>query len=209
MRARRHGAGQMTANRVNAGKGRWRRRLWRLVRGRRGVSAVEFALIAPVCMTLVCVFIDLSMVMFITNVMEGGLREASRYAITGYVEAGKTREQKIKEIIVDHSYNLIKDTDITITYKVYSSFDKVGQPEPFVDQNGNGKYDSGEPFTDVNNNGVWDADQGVAGVGGPGDIVAYIVSYKWTLWTPLASEIWGDNGTVVLTATVAVRNEPY
>jgi len=206
----------MTAEPVNAGGRRKRRiarrfavRLARLIRGRRGVTAVEFALIAPVCMTLVCVFIDLSMVMFITNVMEGGLREASRYALTGYVEGGKTREQKIAEIVKDHSYNLIKDADITITYKIYASFADVGKPEPFVDQNSNGKYDAGEPFTDVNNNGQWDADMGTAGVGGPGDIVAYIVEYKWSLWTPLAKEIWGNDGLVTLNATVAIRNEPY
>jgi hypothetical protein len=203
----------MTTETVNAGRRpkrrRFARRLIRLIRGRRGVSAVEFALIAPVCMTLVCVFIDLSMVMFITNVMEGGLREASRYAITGYVEGGLTREQKIAVIIKDHSYGLITEADIAITYKIYPSFADVGKPEPFVDGNGNGKYDSGESFTDVNNNGVWDADMGKAGVGGPGDIVAYTVEYKWTLWTPLASEIWGDNGAVKLAATIAVRNEPY
>lgn len=201
----------MTTGTVNAKPKRRRlaRRLARLWRGRRGVTAVEFALIAPVAFTLVCIFIDLSMVMFITNVMEGGLRESSRYAITGYIEAGKTREQKIAEIINDHSYGFIKPEDITIIYKVYPSFGDVGKPEPFVDQNGNGKYDSGEPFTDVNSNGQWDADMGKAGVGGPGDIVAYIVSYKWTLWTPLAASLWPNNGTVTLTATVAVRNEPY
>ena len=202
----------MTTGTVNAKPRRPRRfarRLARLWRGRRGVTAVEFALIAPVAFTLVCIFIDLSMVMFITNVMEGGLRESSRYAITGYVEAGKTREQKIAEIVQDHSYNFIKPADITITYKVYPSFADVGKPEPFVDQNANGKYDSGEPFTDINSNGQWDADMGKAGVGGPGDIVAYIVSYKWTLWTPLASSLWPNNGTVTLSAIVAVRNEPY
>jgi Flp pilus assembly protein TadG len=203
----------MTAETVNAGKRqgrrRYARRLVRLIRGRRGVTAVEFALIAPVCMTLVAVFIDLSMVMFITNVMEGGLREASRYAITGYIEPGKTREQKIAEIVKDHSYGLINDADLTITYKIYQSFDDVGKPEPFVDSNSNGKYDSGEPFTDVNSNGQWDSDMGAAGVGGPGAIVAYTVEYKWTLWTPLAAEIWGNGGTVTLNATIAVRNEPY
>jgi Flp pilus assembly pilin Flp len=202
----------MTTKTVNAtGRKRPRfiRRLARLVRDRRGVTAVEFALIAPVCMTLVCIFIDLSMVMFITNVMEGGLREASRYAITGYTEGGKTREQKIAEIVKDHSYGLINPADITITYKVYPSFGDVGKPEPFVDSNNNGQHDSGEPFTDINNNGQWDADMGAAGIGGPGDVVAYIVEYKWTLWTPLAAELWPNNGTVILNATVAVRNEPY
>ncbi len=202
----------MTTETVNAKRRQQRqfaRRLKRLWRGRRGVTAVEFALIAPVAFTLVCIFIDLSMVMFITNVMEGGLRESSRYAITGYVEAGKTREEKIAEIIKDHSYGFIKSEDITITYKVYPSFADVGKPEPFVDQNANGQYDSGEPFTDVNSNGQWDADMGKAGVGGPGDIVAYNVAYKWQLWTPLAAHMWPNNGLVVLSATVAVRNEPY
>lgn len=202
----------MTTETVNATgrkRGRFVRRLMGLARGRRGVTAVEFALIAPVCMTLVCAFIDLSMVMFITNVMEGGLREASRYAITGYTEAGKTREQKIAEIIKDHSYGMIKPEDITITYKVYPSFSDVGKPEPFVDSNSNGVHDSGEPFTDINNNGQWDADMGAAGIGGPGDVVAYTVTYKWTLWTPLAAEIWPNNGVVTLNATVVVRNEPY
>ena len=202
----------MTTETVNVTgwkRGRFIRRLVRLARGRRGVTAVEFALIAPVCMTLVCVFIDLSMVMFITNVMEGGLREASRYAITGYTETGKTREQKIAEIIKDHSYGLIKAEDITITYKVYPSFGDVGKPEPFVDSNANGQHDAGEPFTDINNNGQWDADMGAAGIGGPGDVVAYTVEYKWTLWTPLAAEIWPNNGVITLNATVAVRNEPY
>ena len=202
----------MTTETVNATRRQRPRlvqRLARLWRGRRGVTAVEFALVAPVCFSLVCIFIDLSMVMFITNVMEGGLREASRYAITGYLEPGKTREEKIAEIVKDHSYGFIKPEDITITYKVYPSFADVGKPEPFVDQNSNGQYDAGEPFTDVNSNGQWDPDMGKAGVGGPGDIVAYIVSYKWTLWTPLAAEIWPNNGTVTLTATVAVRNEPY
>ena len=203
----------MTAKTVNTGKRqgrrRFARRLARLIRGRRGVTAVEFALIAPICMTLICVFIDLSMVMFITNVMEGGLREASRYAITGYLETGKTREQKIAEIVKDHSYGLIQESDVTIIYKIYPSFEDVGKPEPFVDGNGNGQYDSGESFTDVNKNGQWDADMGAAGVGGPGDIVAYTVEYKWTLWTPLASEIWGDGGRITLNATIAVRNEPY
>jgi Flp pilus assembly protein TadG len=197
---------------VNARGGlrrRFMRKLIRLARGRRGVTAVEFALIAPVCFALVCIFIDLSMVMFITNVMEGGLRESSRYAITGYTETGKTREQKIAEIIMDHSYNLIKPEDITITYKVYPSFGDIGKPEPFTDSNGNGQYDSGEPYTDVNANGQWDADMGSAGVGGPGDIVAYTVTYKWKLWTPMASALWPNNGEVTLTSTVAVRNEPY
>jgi len=199
----------MSQKKVNASGRRLRRRMAGLIRGCRGVTAVEFALVAPVCMLLVCVFIDLCMVMFISTVMEGGLREASRYAITGSVEPGKTREDKIKEVIVDHSYGLIQPSDMVISYKVYGSLQAIGQPEPFVDKNSNGKYDAGEVFTDVNANGVWDSDQGKAGPGGPGDIVAYSVTYDWKLWTPMAAEALGNGGVMTLGATIAVRNEPY
>lgn len=198
----------MSDKKVNASGRRWRR-LVGLVRGVRGATAVEFALLAPVCMLLVCIFIDLCMVMFISNVMEGGLREASRYAITGSVEPGKTREDKIKEVIISHSYGLIDPLKIVITYKVYGSLQSIGQAEPYVDKNKNGQYDAGEVYTDVNANGAWDSDQGKVGVGGPGDIVAYTVTYDWTLWTPMAAEVIGNGGVMTMSATVAVRNEPY
>ena len=147
------------------------------------MTAVEFALIAPVCFTLVCGFIDISMIMFISNVMEGGLREASRFAITGYAPDGKTREQRIAEIVKDHSYNLIKQEDITITYKVYPSFGDVGKPEPFVDQNSNGVWNNPEPYHDLDGDSAYDAPSLVNGT---------INALPWTL-TPV------NGGTVPTT----------
>ena len=44
---------------------------------------------------------------------------------------------------------------------------------------------------------------------GPGAVVAYVLTYSWTLWTPFAAEIWGDGGRVTMRATIAVRNEPF
>jgi Flp pilus assembly pilin Flp len=193
---------------------------WRAARGarragagfaadKRGVTAAEFALVVPVCVTLICVFIDIMMVMFITMATEGGLGGGSRYAITGYIEPGKTREQKILEIVQEHTYGLVAPADMALTTKVYPSFADVGKPEPFVDSNGNGQYDSGEPYTDINGNGRWDSDMGTDGPGGPGAVVAYVLTYSWTLWTPFAAEIWGDGGRVTMRATIAVRNEPF
>jgi hypothetical protein len=178
-------------------------------RSREGATLVEFGFVAPVFILLICIFIDLCMVMFINAAMEGGLREASRYAITGYVEPGTTREDKIKEIVVRHSYGLINQSDLVLTYMVYGSFSDIGKPEPFVDQNGNGQFDTGEPFTDVNGNGSWDTDQGVSGPGGPGAIVAYTVQYKWIPFTPLAANLVGGDGSLTLSASIAVRNEPF
>ena len=93
---------------------------------------------------------------------------------------------------------------------VYDSFDDIGEPEPFTDQEPmNGAYDAGEPFSDTNGNGTWDADMGTAGVGGPGDVVVYTVSYDWPLLTGMLFSWMGTDGKVPLRASIAVRNEPY
>jgi hypothetical protein len=90
---------------------------------------------------------------------------------------------------------------------VYHSFGDIGQPEPFTDTNHNGVHDAGEPFTDSNGNGTWDPDMGAAGLGGPGDVVLYRMSYDWHIMIPLFRPFFGDS--IRLTANVAVRNEPY
>jgi Flp pilus assembly protein TadG len=190
-------------------RARPRRLLGRFAKDKSGVTATEFALVVPIAMSLICVFIDAMMVMFVQTAVEGGVREASRYAMTGYTEPGKTREQRIAEIVKEHTFGLIPDEHMTVTIRVYKSLQDVGKPETYTDTNGNGRYDAGEPFIDQNGNGQWDADMGVANsAGGPGDVVSFNVEYRWDLWTPLAAAIW-TGGTITMAASVVVRNEPF
>lgn len=186
-----------------------RTRFRRLGRDQEGSTAIEFAFGASILFTALAGALDLSMLMFVQTLLEGGLREASRYGITGATDDGESRETKIRNIVGDNLFNLIDIDDVTTTYKVYPSFGGIGQPEPYVDANHNGKYDAGETYTDINGNGQWDADQGKAGVGASGDVVLYTLSAPWTLLTPMIATIFGNGGLVTLTASVAVRNEPY
>ena len=103
---------------------------------------------------------------------------------------------------------LINVNNATITHKVYQNFGDIGKAEPYTDQNGNGQYDVGEPYVDVNGNGKWDSDMGVAGLGGPGQVVLYTITYDWTSWTHLIEPLFGKDGQITLTASTAVRNEP-
>jgi hypothetical protein len=98
-------------------------------------------------------------------------------------------------------------SELDMTTLVYDSFEEVGQPEPFTDENGNDAYDDGEPFTDVNGNGGWDDDMGAVGLGGPGEVVVYEMSYDWPIMIPLFRPFFGDY--VTLEANIAVRNEPF
>lgn len=174
-----------------------------------GSAVVEFAFGAPIVVLLLAGAIELGMIMFVNVLMESALRDASRYGITGQVPTGETRLQRIKDIISKDTIGLVDMNKATIDVKVYPSFADIGKAEAFVDGNGNGVYDTGETFTDTNGNGKWDSDMGVSGAGGPGDIVIYRVSYDWPLLTPLAAPFIGHDGTYTLTASIAVRNEPW
>jgi Flp pilus assembly protein TadG len=186
------------------------RYLWRrFLRSDNGSSAVEFAFAAPIVILIIAGIIDLMMVLFVTSLMEGGLQSASRLGRTGFQPAGITRTDAIRLEIQKATIGLVDMNDITITTSVYPCFDSIGQPEPYVDDNGSGSYDAGEPFTDVNGNTTWDSDMAASGLGGPGSIVLYEVFYNWAALTPLIGKIFGPDGTIPLSVSVAVRNEPF
>lgn len=178
----------------------------RLARSREGASATEFAILAPAFLALVVGLVEVTGVFLANGLLEGAVREASRYGIT--MRCGETRSTVIRQIIADNTYGLIDMSSATIDTKVYPNFGAIGQPEPYTDTNRNGQYDGGEPFTDVNGNGAWDSDQGRAGEGAAGEVVQYSVRYNWPLFSPFLAPVLGSGGIVPLRATVAVRNEP-
>lgn len=184
-------------------------RLRRLALGREGASAIEFAFVVPVLILLVVGAIEVATIAHASTLLNGGLREASRFGMTGLKPATGTREARIAEIINQHGAGIIKVGEANITSHVYPNFTSIGQPEPYVDANSNGVYDIGEPFTDVNCTAVWDPDMGLAGPGAGGEVVLYRVDFNLPLRTGLLAAVIGEAGKVPLSATVALRNEPF
>jgi Flp pilus assembly protein TadG len=185
-------------------------KLRRLQRACEGIAAVEFALAIPIVLMAMMGVIELSMVLFVSSLLEGGLRDAARFGITGSVPAGVTREQAIINMVNDRGIGLINITSSNVKMKVYKCLSDVGQPEPLTnDVNGNGKYDPGDAYTDVNGNAQWDADMAASGAGDSGDVVVYEVQVDWSLMTTFIAPVFGTDGKVPLKATIAVRNEPW
>ena len=185
-------------------------KLRRLLRRRDGVAAIEFAFAFPIVLMGVVGLMELAMILFVSSLMEGGLRDAARYNITGQSVPGVTREQAIVNIVNDRLLGLLSVSTGNVTMRVYETFDQVGQPEPLTnDVNGNGKYDPGDAYTDVNGNGQWDADMASAGAGAAGDVVVFDLDVDWPLLTPLMAPIIGTDGVFKLSASIAVRNEPW
>jgi Flp pilus assembly protein TadG len=195
---------------MRVGQGWLAKHLRRFVADRDGAAALEFALVLPpLCLILLGMF-EVSMVMFTQASMEGAMREAARYGITGTNASDPAaREGQILSLVDQYTLNLVDMSQATISYQVYGSFNSIDKPEPFGDTNGNGKYDVGEPYTDVNGNGQWDADQGKNGAGDYSQVVQYTVDYDWKLMTPFVAAVMGQNGKVHLRASMVVRNEPW
>lgn len=181
----------------------------RFLRCRKGVGTLEFAIIAPTFMLILFGIVEFSMAMVASAVLENAVNDASRFGITGYTNPGETREESIRNLIVEKTGSLLDPNQLEITTLIYQNFDQIAQPEPYLDANANGQHDEGETYTDINGNSQWDDDMGAAGLGGAGDIVVYQIEYDWPLRTPLVSHLAGENGTIHFTSNIVVRNEPY
>lgn len=184
--------------------------LARLLRRQDGSAAIEFAFIMPTVLILLMGMLEIAMILLVSVLLDAGVRQASRFGITGYAVGGQSREDQILAIIEETTIGLVEMDEVTIDVLVYPSFTDVGQPEPYTDDSpANGQYDEGEEFTDINGNGSWDEDMGTSGAGGPGEVVVYSVRYDWPLLSGYMFDIIGTGGTVPLGASIAVRNEPF
>jgi len=177
--------------------------------GQSGSAMVEFALIAPAFLAIVGGIVEFSGIIFAQTLLEGGIREASRFGIIGSSANAAAGEAEIQRIIRKNAFGIIDADDIRVETLAYSSFGAVGQPEPFDDNNGNGQFDpdEGEAFVDVNGNGARDDDQGQAGLGGGNQVVLYQLAYDWDIMIPIFEPFFGEQ--VTLEASIAVRNEPF
>jgi hypothetical protein len=196
--------------RVNRFLGPWKagaRRLRGAPGHESGQAIVEFAFVAPAFIALVCAILEFSGIMFVQAILEGSAREASRYGLTGFTSGGVSREDQILAIVEDHTYGIVDMGELSMETLVYENFGDVGQPEPYEDDNGNEVWDNDEPYTDINGNGTWDPDMGAAGLGGPGDVVVYRMTYDWDIMIPLFRPFFGDS--ITMQSNIAVRNEPY
>ncbi len=166
---------------------------------------IEFALIVPTFILFVIGIIEVGMLLFTNVLVEGSLREASRFGITGQVVGGTSRETTIKQIVSNGTGGLVKAVDLSVNTFVFQSFSSVGTPEAWIDNNDNGTIEDDE-FDDTNGNGIWD---GKPGAGGAGDIVLYRVDYNHAFITGLMKTFGDTSGKLTMTASIAVRNEPF
>jgi Flp pilus assembly protein TadG len=177
-------------------------------RDRKGTTAIEFALIAPVMMTLIAGTIEVVHFLMMQVTLESALSLVARENSVALTLTEDERNERMRTRLTDimHSFPAVDNGVISIETTVYRTFGSA-YPEAFDDANENGIYDEGETFDDRNRNGVRDADAPVEGeMGGLGDVVSYSVTYPAKPFFPFLRPIFGDSFDV--TSSTVARNEP-
>ena len=169
----------------------WMTLLGRLIRDSRGAAAVQFAVLAPALLLMVIGSFEVAILLFVSGTMELAVLAASRAGITGFTEEGVSREERIRDVIVDRTLGFV---DMDRRRSAPSSTrvsTRLASPSHSPTRTVTASTIPGEAFNDVNGNGEWDDDMGAAGLGGPGDIVLYDIEYETGAVTRLFEPIFG------------------
>lgn len=175
----------------------------RLREDRAGVTAVEFALAAPVLLVLLMGIFDIGHMAYISTVLRGAVQQVAR---DGTLETADT--SAADAFVSNLVSGVAPDAAITSSRQSYYDFADLARPEAWNDKNDNGKCDDGESYTDENKNGSWDADVGQNGNGGANDVVLYTVrvTYKPLFPVPYLTDRHSQR---TLSATAVKKNQPY
>lgn len=180
--------------------------LARLRPDRRGVTVIEFALLAPALLVAVMGVLDLGYTMYTTTMLQGAVQQTARNST---LEGAASSIAGLDSAVTKAVRAVAPHATLGFDRKAYADFADAGRPEDFTDIDGDGKCDGGEPFEDANGNGRWDIDRGSAGAGGARDAVLYTVTVTYPRLFPVAGLIPGQTRTFTLTAQTVLRNQPY
>lgn len=171
----------------------FRRLLRRFRRNRKGASALEFAIVAPIFLALLFAIIETALMFFASQVLETVTQDAAREIMTGQAQGAGMSQSQFATYVCGQVPALFNCNNITIDVQSYSSFSQISFPNQ-IDSHGN---------LITSNLGY--------NPGGPGCTVLVRVFYPWQLFvTGLGYNIsnFGNNQRL-LTAAAAFQNEPY
>ena len=183
---------------------------YQLRRDGRGVSVVEFGLLAPVLCMLLLGILDLGQRMYLMSVVQGTLVRAARKATVG----DQTSAQ-IDTFVNNELKEFKKNATVTITKKSYSEFTGVKVLEKITSDTAPvGTYNAGtdaahpaDCYEDTNDDWKRD-DMGQTGLGQSDEIVYYQVTITYPRVVPLFKFLGFSNNETV-TGNTVLRNQPY
>jgi Flp pilus assembly protein TadG len=170
-------------------------RLGRFFRHRRGATAVEFAMIAPLFFGSLFAIMETGTLYLRTTALEAGVEEAKRVTMTGQVAgAGDAAAQlsKFKTAFCNQAGWIIPCDSVKFDVRSFTTFGAAAMPAPVS----GGNFDSSSLQFNT---------------GKPCEIVVIRAYYETASITALirndVSQL--NSGNVLLTGAAAFKNEPY
>lgn len=172
-----------------------------------GATIVEFAVVAPVLITMLMFLFDTGFHLYASSILGGEVNAAGRSStLESATDVGRA---EMDARVTGQIQRLVPHGELEFERTAYKSYVRAqAMAEPFVDSNDNQECDDGELFADENGNGIHDADAGVAGGGGARDVVIYTATLTYDRLFPLAGLLGWDQEVRVASSTV-LRNQPF
>lgn len=162
---------------------------------KRGIAAVEFAMIAVPFFFLIFGLLEVCVIFIMSAVLEHGVNEAARGIRTGELQSGEDFDRDaFEDIVCAEVFDMFEcKGKIQLDVKTYENFGSTANHSP-IDDSG-----------DLDTTG-FEFDPG-----GRDDIVVIRAFYEWQLITPVMSAPLANmsNDRHLLQATVVFRNEPF
>ncbi|MCC8947010.1 MULTISPECIES: TadE/TadG family type IV pilus assembly protein [Bradyrhizobium] len=171
------------------------RLLHRFRRNRRGATAVEFAMVAPLFFGLLFAIIEVAMIFFASQVLETVTQDSARMIMTGQAQGASYTQQQFKDYVcgqVNPLFDCANGISVDVrSYPAATGFSSVNIAPPI---------DSNNAFIPAMK---WCP-------GKDGDVVVVRLFYQWPLFvTKLGFNVANlANGKRLLTATATFKNEP-
>lgn len=158
---------------------------------RRGVTAVEFALILPVFALMTFSILELGIVMFVKSVVNNAVLEAGRFSVTG---------DNYEDLQVLEDGEAPVDAETFIINRISERLSSIpfGNQVPVVKPIVLGDIESFAAGQDP-----------VPGTGTSDQIVMYQVDYNWPVLSPIIRAAWGKDGNIPISAKTIIKKESF
>ncbi|TAF76966.1 MAG: pilus assembly protein [Alphaproteobacteria bacterium] len=184
------------------------RYLSKIRKNEHGVTAIEFALIAPVLFLITMGVIEFGIILFVSTTLEAAVNDAARQGTTGNAyedrqsaRNGATAPKMSREDYIRAEILRIGGTAVNPS-KINISCTNLGDSFGNVTQRTSGNFQCGDAPTD---NRVSCADSQL-GQAGTQTAILYTATVCWELFTPLIGNFFPNN-TYPIRATMLVQNE--
>ena len=171
---------------------------------RKGVTVVEFAVVAPVMLLMVFGLLDLTFQAYIQATLDGAVNAAARNST---LEANAAGQTALDNQVRTQVQTVVGSATFQFQRSNYASVADIAKPEDYEENGTQPGRQVGECYFDYNRNGRYDLDRGRTGQGGADDFVQYRVIATYHRMFPMA--MFGMPADTSLTSTSVLRNQPY